>query len=132
MQHRIFTLQDANGLLPWLERTFARLAPVQQQLTDRQRQLMELLRERQGNGSAGKHNLALEVQQAVDELGRQLQESLTEITGEGILVRDVSRGLVDFPSIRDGREVYLCWVLGEEEIGFWHETNTGFSSRQAI
>jgi len=50
----------------------------------------------------------------------------------GIIVRDVAIGLVDFPSQREGREVYLCWIGGEERIDFWHETNRGFSHRERL
>ena len=53
-------------------------------------------------------------------------------SSEGIIVRDVATGLVDFPSQREGREVYLCWIRGEERIDFWHETNRGFAHRQPL
>ena len=59
-------------------------------------------------------------------------EQLKEITDRGILVRDLGRGLVDFPSLRDGREIYLCWLRGEVEIAYWHPTDTGFADRRPI
>jgi len=49
-----------------------------------------------------------------------------------IVLRDLDRGLVDFPSLRDGEEVLLCWRLGEEEIGFWHSLHEGFSGRRPL
>jgi len=48
------------------------------------------------------------------------------------VLKDVDAGLVDFVGMRNGREVYLCWRYGEEEIGFWHELNAGFSGRQPV
>jgi hypothetical protein len=50
----------------------------------------------------------------------------------GIEVKDIDMGLVDFRSNMDGREVYLCWKLGEEHISFWHELHTGYASRQPL
>lgn len=55
-----------------------------------------------------------------------------EIHGRGIEVRDVRRGLVDFPSMRHGAEVHLCWLRGEPEIGYWHSLDTGFANRQPL
>ena len=49
-----------------------------------------------------------------------------------VVLRDLDRGLVDFPSLRDGREVYLCWQEGEDEIGFWHEPDAGFGGRRPL
>jgi len=50
----------------------------------------------------------------------------------GIELKDPELGLVDFRSIREGREVYLCWQLGEEHLSFWHEIDTGFAGRQPL
>jgi hypothetical protein len=61
-----------------------------------------------------------------------MEEGFQDILAEGIIVRDVATGLVDFPSQREGREVFLCWIRGEERIDFWHETNRGFAHRQPL
>ena len=50
----------------------------------------------------------------------------------GILVKDIDKGLIDFLSIRDGQEVYLCWKHGEDELSFWHDVNKGYGGRQPI
>ena len=47
-------------------------------------------------------------------------------------MRDIDRGLIDFPAIRDGAEVYLCWLVDEDEIGFWHERDAGFAGRRPL
>ena len=49
-----------------------------------------------------------------------------------IVLRDLESGLIDFPSLREGREVYLCWIDGEDEIGFWHELEAGYAGRQPL
>jgi hypothetical protein len=50
----------------------------------------------------------------------------------GIHVKDLDTGLIDFSALRDGREVYLCWRVGEDDIQFWHEVEAGFAGRQSI
>jgi hypothetical protein len=60
---------------------------------------------------------------------RRLLEALSE---SGIVLRDIDRGLVDFPAIQDGREVYLCWELGEDEVSFWHDISSGYRGREPL
>lgn len=71
--------------------------------------------------------------------GRDVARSLVELsraTGEldavDIVLRDFDRGLIDFPALRDGEEIYLCWLLDEQEIGFWHEPDAGFTGRRPL
>ena len=132
MRHRLFTLEEANELVPWLEATFQRLVPAQEELTALQRRLLVLQRQRRSNGASSSQSEVTQAQEEQDRLGQRFEESIREITNQGILVRDVARGLVDFPSIREGREVYLCWIGGEEQIEFWHETDRGFAHRQPL
>jgi len=132
MRHRLFTLEEANQLVPWLEATFQRLVPAQEELTALQSRLLVLQRQRRSNGASSSQSEVNQVQEEQDRLGQRFEESIREITNQGILVRDVARGLVDFPSIREGREVYLCWIGGEEQIEFWHETDSGFAHRQPL
>ena len=62
----------------------------------------------------------------------RLLELLDEVTAHGVIVRDPQTGLLDFPAMRDGEEIYLCWRLGEDEIGHWHSRETGFSDRRPL
>jgi len=57
---------------------------------------------------------------------------LHQIKDLGVIVKDVDKGLCDFPYMRDGKMVYLCWHLGEEEIGFWHDIEAGFAGREPL
>jgi hypothetical protein len=61
-----------------------------------------------------------------------LQRAVGELQAADIVVRDVARGLVDFPSLQDGEEVYLCWLVDEPEIGWWHELDAGFAGRRPL
>ena len=132
MERRHFTLEAANAMLPWLRETMEGMMPVREELANRQEELLLLLRVRRGNGASSKEQEAVDLQRTVDRLTQQLQTQLLEVAQRGIVVRDLSQWLVDFPSYREGREVFLCWVRGEDQIGFWHETNTGFSNRQPL
>ena len=132
MERRQFTLDEANALVPWLEETFQRLANMRQEQTDAQSRLDQLLEHRGSNGSSSSNEAMQQAQGNVDRLARLMEEGFQDILAEGIIVRDVATGLVDFPSQREGREVFLCWIRGEERIDFWHETNRGFAHRQPL
>ena len=132
MTPRHFTLEEANAMLPWLAETFSALMPIREELVQEQERLLVMMRGGRGNGSSSHGTEIRELQRKVDRLTEDLQRVAREISQRGIIVRDINRWLVDFPSIRDGREVYLCWVRGELEIGFWHETDTGFGNREPI
>ena len=127
-----FTLEEANTLLPWLEEKFSQMVPVRDDLAVHQEELIALLRRRRSNGHSSSEEEIAQAQGEVDQLIRDLQQLLQEVSQQGILVRDVGRGLVDFPSIREGREVHLCWLRGESQIDYWHETNIGFAGRQPL
>ena len=121
-----FTLDEANSLIPWLVETFRKLELLRQEYTAIQERLADL--ERASGNLADGDKLKV----SAEHLARQIEEGVEEILDQGILIRDVSRGLVDFPSHRNGREVYLCWIGGEERIDYWHETDRGFSHREPL
>ena len=62
----------------------------------------------------------------------ELSRAFTELEAVDVVVRDVDRGLIDFPALRDGEEIYLCWLLDEKEIAYWHEPDAGFAGRQPL
>ena len=133
MQRRLFTYEEANHLVPWLQRTFDRLNSFIGRLESLRGQLADIQRVQQRrNGTFQQQDEIQEMQEELDGIGRDIQGMVDEITRAGIIVRDVAQGLVDFPHIRDGREVYLCWIGGEESIGYWHETDRGFIHRQPL
>jgi len=61
-----------------------------------------------------------------------IMKRVERIQQMGVLIKDLEKGLCDFPFMLDGRMVYLCWKLGEDEIGWWHETDTGFGNRKPL
>jgi hypothetical protein len=62
----------------------------------------------------------------------ELSRAVGELEAVEIVLRDVDRGLIDFPALRDGEEVYLCWLVDEDEIGYWHEPGAGFAGRRPL
>lgn len=113
------------------------MAPGRQEYLALRERINELLQQRRGSGAPniGAPNIDEELSQAqesVNELTRHIRGGVEEILDRGIIVRSVEQGLVDFPSQREGREVYLCWIRGETRIDFWHETDQGFVHRQPL
>ena len=133
MQRRLFTFEEANSLVPWLQRTFDQANAILERLETAREQLSTVQRERQRqNGAFQRHDEIRDLQIELEGLGGEVRGLVDEITGQGIIIRDVAQGLVDFPHMRDGREVFLCWIGGEGSIGFWHETDRGFIHRQPL
>ena len=121
-----FTLEEANALVPWVAEKFQNLNMIKQEYTVIQRRISDSQATPLGQTNAD------ELKITSDELAQLIEEGIEEILDQGIIVRDVPRGLVDFPSLRDGRDIYLCWTGGEERIKYWHETDQGFSHRQPL
>lgn len=132
-QRRLFSLDEANQLVPWLQEVFLRLESPMRRVQSLQESASTLEREqRRQNGTFDRYNEVNRVQAELNELRTQIQGAVDEVINAGIIVRDIGQGLVDFPHVRDGREVYLCWIKGEVRIDFWHETDRGFAHRQPL
>jgi len=67
-----------------------------------------------------------------DKAAEHLVEVINRIQDSGVLVKDLDMGLIDFPSLLDGEEIYLCWKLGEEHVAFWHRPDEGFAGRKPL
>ena len=132
MPEKYFTLDEARGHVPWLAQLFADLKPLRaraQELGGETR----ALEQRIGSNGGSTTRERLDQQRALfEEVAAQINEKADAISEKGILVKGVAPGLVDFPSLREGREVYLCWREGEAQIDFWHEVDTGFAGRQPL
>ena len=124
IHERHFTLDEAQALLPRVEPMLHEIRARAARLTDAE--LHEAL------GEAAPGNGGGEPGRQVGEAFVALRGLLADLTALGIVVREVGRGLIDFPSLREGREVYLCWQLGEGPIAFWHELDTGYGGRRPI
>ena len=83
-------------------------------------------------GSIPPHNELSRKKTERDEFASQVQDTVSKILETGCLVKDVDEGLVDFPSLLNGEEIYLCWKLGEKRIEFWHGVQEGFAGRKPL
>lgn len=125
MRKKVFTVQEARRLLPTVKKLMGRVVAISNQLDEYQNSVQKLADSAADNtgspqGTAYLENLIL------------LQNYLTQIQETGCLVKSLQEGLVDFPYLKDGREVYLCWKYGEDDIQFWHEVDAGFAGRTPI
>jgi len=126
---RYFTLDEATALLPRLREEVAALRAGSRELAAQRAALAGLAELPKSNGYAGE---ADEIERRVADLLRDLGLRLDALTGLGVAVKDLEHGLIDFPSLRDGRVVYLCWRIDEERIAYWHELDAGFQGRQPL
>ncbi len=83
-------------------------------------------------GSIPPHNQLSQKKAERDDIAAQVQEAVGRILETGCLVKDVDEGLVDFPSLLNGEEIYLCWKLGEKHIEYWHGIQEGFAGRKPL
>ena len=125
MQHeRHYTLDEANAALDWVADRLRRLRDARARLSDSEaREALTEAAPTDGGGAPGR---------VVSEGFLALRTVLLELREAEVVLRDLDRGLVDFPALRDGREIYLCWEEGEDEIGFWHEPEAGFAGRRPL
>ena len=131
-QRRFFTLEEANSHVPWLAEQVQRIAEARGDLARLRRELEAIVRKSRGNGHAEVNQELAAKRRETEAIADRLAQLSQEVAARGIILRDPDRGLVDFPSLREGREVYLCWLLGEERVGFWHEVDTGFAGRKPL
>lgn len=128
---RHYTIQQANELLPELAKLIRQMQEEGRQLAILQGRNAALKQRMRGNGHHNPSEDALALQ-AGTQLEEGLREGVDRLEELELELKDLQQGLVDFPALRDGRTVFLCWQLGEAEVEFWHETTTGFSSRQPL
>jgi hypothetical protein len=129
---RYFTVSEANATLPYLRAVLRDVTELAQELRERHERLVRLRPGERGGMSEAHQE---EILQARDDLERgqeRMQEYEEELKQIGVELKDYVTGLIDFPSLMDGREVYLCWRLDEPEVGHWHEMQAGFAGRQKL
>jgi hypothetical protein len=124
IHERHFTVEEANALLDGLKPVLRELRDASELLTDAEvHSLLADAAPGNGGGAPGRQ---------VGEAFLEVRRLLLAVQGSGIVVRDVDRGLIDFPAILDGEEVYLCWELGEDAVSWWHDLDAGFGGRQPL
>ena len=126
MRHdRHYTLEQASAAMDWVAARLDRMRDARERLNDEE--VREALAE------AGPTNGGGDPGRAVSEAFLDLRGAATELDAVDIVLRDLDRGLVDFPAVHEDEEVYLCWVESEEDaITHWHELDAGFAGREPL
>jgi hypothetical protein len=119
---RRFTLEHANRTLPLVKRVVADALHLHTQATRLHNRLQVV--------SDAREQLALQSQ--LDATVNRLQDVMDELSDIGCELKDYKTGLIDFVGRHKGRDVYLCWKLGEEKVGYWHELHAGYAGRQPV
>jgi len=122
---RYFTLPEANEALvsirPWMDE----IQTIRSEILVHQPEIWSVMEKSAGNGGNPTLSRLVKTFDRLDALIHNIQDT-------GVIIKDINTGLLDFPAIKDEREVYLCWKHGEGDIAYWHEIEDGFAGRQSI
>jgi hypothetical protein len=129
---RHFTPEEANAALEQVRPLVEQLVAGRQEHALAIERQEELERKIRGNGGGIPPAELASATAEVDALARRLARLVDEIGSHGAQVKDLDSGLVDFPALRRGETVLLCWQLGEEEIAWWHRADDGFAGRRPL
>lgn len=133
-EQQFFTVEEASKRLPLVKSIVRDIVALHKDVTERRRRLEEI-RFRQTGSEDAASLYREEVGVVEKELKKdvlRLDEYIGELRQLNVILKDANKGLVDFPAKLDGREVYLCWQHGEEEVGYWHDTDKGYAGRQSL
>ena len=122
--HKHYTRAEANALLPHLRLWLKRIVQLRDELAKCEEHL-------NGMTAPGRDLGGPTVNSMVRTLA-DMKDVLLEFHHREIQIKDLDRGLVDFPALIDGKEVFLCWEDGEEEVGFWHDLDAGYQGREPL
>ncbi len=121
---RHYSRREADALLPRMKPLLMKLRDAKDMLVDSDaHDVLTDAAATNGGGAEGRQ---------VGEAFLEVQRMLAALQEAGIVIRDIDRGLIDFPAIRDGEEIYLCWELGEDSVEFWHDLESGYRGRQPL
>ncbi len=122
---KYFTLEEANAVIDIVRPLMVEILQIRASILERQPEAWPAVEKAAGNGGSKiASGIALDF--------ARLDTLLRHILATGAEVKDINTGLVDFRSLREGREVYLCWKAGEDRIRYWHDLDAGFAGRQEI
>jgi hypothetical protein len=126
-----FTREEAEALLPQIAVVLRKIQARRREMLQSEEELGTLRAQAMGNGY-DLYERILTLQRNLARHIQALQAFVNELVVLGCELKDADSGLIDFLSLRNGREIYLCWRLGEERINFWHDLHTGFAGRQPL
>lgn len=122
---KIFTIPEANENLKIIRPIMDEVQVIREKILANQPDAWPAIEKSAGNGGNKTMSRLVEDFERLDALVHQILDT-------GVQIKDINIGLLDFSALRDGREVYLCWKYGEDDIAFWHEIDAGYAGRQPI
>ena len=133
---RYFTAASANRMLPLVRAIVQDIVDLNRDLQDRHQRLDDLRTAVAGTGRRRDDDLYSEevdqMQHDIEQDAERLQDFIRELQKLGLEFKDPGKGLVDFPTVIDGKNAFLCWRLGEPEVGYWHPLDGGYLSRRSL
>ncbi len=131
-EKRFFTVEEANNALPLVRVIVDDLAQLSREVIERRERLSVLMDGREPDERGPYREELTQIEEELEKDSQRLQEYVEELRQLGVEPKNGTEGLVDFPAMIDGREVYLCWKLDEPEVLYWHEQDAGFAGRQSL
>jgi hypothetical protein len=132
VQYKLFTPEEANASLPLVRAIAEDLGRLCCEVIERRERLSFLLERRPATGSDPYQEELSQIEEELERDAVRLQEYVGELRQLGVEPKSPAEGLIDFPAMRDGRLVYLCWKLGEPEVLYWHDLDAGFQGRRPL
>ena len=132
MPPRFFTPDEAAEALEQVRPIAEEMSETTRELSRLEERRRELLRPVAGNGGGVDPAAVIGLGERLDELAGEVGGCIRRIAELGAVVKDPAQGLLDFPALRRGEEVCLCWRVGEDELGFWHTLEDGFAGRRPL
>ena len=132
MAERHFTPEEANALLGQVRPVAESLVAHRRAFTVAAARRARLTQRISGNGGDFDPQEPSELDEQLQREAEAVAGAVEELQALGVLVKDLDRGLVDFPALRDGEEVLLCWQVGEGEVAYWHGLEEGFAGRKPL
>ena len=130
---KLFTVEQANAALPLVKAITTDLVALSREVQERRQRLALLTSGRQQQNHRDFYSEELEqIEEELEKDGERLQDYVDELRALGVEPKSGVDGLIDFPSLLDGRIVFLCWKHGEPEVLHWHELDSGFAGRQPL
>jgi hypothetical protein len=129
---RTFTPEEANEALVAVRPLVQEMVDERRALAEAQTRQEELSQKVRGNGGGIPPAAVRELEREVRRRAEAVAGCIRRIHAAGAQVKDIDTGLIDFPALRKGEIVLLCWQLGEDEIGYWHRVEDGFAGRRPL
>ncbi len=129
---KYFTVAEANATLPLVRAVVRDITELARSWRERQEHLNRIQPGKRGALSEAHQEELLQVHAEYERDQERMREYEQELKQLGVELKDYFTGLIDFPAWMDGREVYLCWRLGEAEVAHWHELEAGFAGRKKL